>query len=154
MAKYVAKSECETLEAARFDLSGVSYVAVACDGRVHAMPAEAFDLLYEPEKAAPMPSTQPKTIDRSAVGAPKPKPGRLKVEGDSTSALIIRILQEYGPLTHAELAERVYPEVLPAQRGQRLWGLLHPMKQRGIVEKREQPGTHIDKWTLLTPEAA
>lgn len=141
--KYVAKSECETLDAARFALAGVDYVAVVCDGRVHTMPAEAFDLLYEPVTKEP--KALPARWDPQTAKQPK-------TEGDSVTVRIIRILQEYGPQTHAELAERVYPELMPTMRGQRLWGMIHPLKAKGTVTKREHNG--IDKWTLVRPEAA
>lgn len=155
--RYVAKSECESLEAARFTLDGASYVAVACDGRVHTLPAEAFDLLYEPKleparvlPLPPIPEDKRTTVRISEKPVRKPKS-----EEETVSARIVRILEQYGPQTHAELAERVYPELMPTLRGQRLWGLLYPLKAKRIVEKREQPGSGLDKWTLIAqPEVA
>lgn len=150
--RFVAKSECESLEATRFELAGAAYVAVAVDGRVHAIPAEVFDLLYEPEreKAANVkPPAAPRSIDRSAVG--KPKPAAAPATPGATSR-ILELLRLNGPQTHAELAERVYPEVMGPMRGQRLWGLMHPLKTAGKVHKIEHNG--LDKWALVEQAAA
>lgn len=148
--RYVAKSECESLEATRFELACASYVAVAVDGRVHAIPAEVFDLLYEQEREKPAAPATPQAIDRSAVGKPKPAAAAGATPG--ATSRVLELLRLNGPQTHAELAERVYPELISTQRGQRLWGLMHPLKTAGKVHKIEHNG--LDKWALVESEAA
>jgi len=147
--KYVPR--VQTLEAVPVDLSGQRLMAVAIEGKAHLVDAELFDLLYvsergHQEKAVPVSHRKVIIESKSPV---KPKQGPAARRPSEVAQRCLNILREHGPLTSAELRGHVYKdEKDEKKRLQNFSALSLDMKRRGIIERREDPATHLDKWYL------
>lgn len=91
--------------------------------------------------AAPVPAVKP-----AAPAVPVEKP-----RGAYVQERVIEILRTHGPLTTAEVAEHLYPDDHDkTARGQRAFSTLGPMRDRGQLEKRDDPAAGgISKWFLV-----
>lgn len=94
-------------------------------------------------KAEPIPSEHPSkplpasAAERQAVAGPGVAPVR---------ELALSELRQ-GPLTTAELCHRLMEKHgLPRQSG---YDQINQLSRKGLVVKREEPGTNLDKWFLV-----
>lgn len=151
------------VEAARFELTGAAYVAVAVEGRAHVIDAATFDLLFAPERnpalegfrrdhpceverargkavsrdAIGLPTTLPTPAPKSPmeVAWPLPSKPRSKREGDSLADRIYDSLLANGPQTNAELAERIWPDVESKVRVTRLHAATGAIRDAGRIRR-------------------
>ena len=165
------------IEAEAVTLAGERYYAVLLNGRPYLAQGLIFDLLFGPEIEAkpeavlkdladsppstPRPEVKRQARARKAVWS-RDKKGRRKVEyvdadapapaphaGEFKSPYLERALQtlQPGPLTHAELAGHVYPDLSSTEAGRKLHSIVSQLRERGLIEKREDPAAGgLMKW--------
>lgn len=142
-------------------LAGESYYAVAVNGKGHLLHGPAFDVIFQ-SVAQDCGMSQAALADIAGqveaepdVPVKRAKPGRRKSVkrgrriGDVTptaprefkSPHLEAALQalQHAPLTHAELAGYVYPDLASADARQKLHSIVSQLKERGLIEKREDP---------------
>lgn len=97
------------------------------------------------------PGRKPKAVAapaavKSAAPAVPEKP-----RGAYVQERVIEILRTHGPLTTAEVAEHLYPDDENARvRTTRAFSTLGPMRDRGQLEKRDDPAAGgLSKWFLV-----
>lgn len=153
-----------SIEAAPVELAGQRLMAIALDGKAHLVDAGVFETLFaaEPEpvyttvtihpaKAAEIAKDVARGIKRALAGEkPKPKPKATSVPAEgSRAAQCLKILREHGPLTTAELQGHVFAD-LPRDRWMiNFSDLSIRMRRRKLIETREDPATHLDKWHIV-----
>lgn len=162
------------VEAEAVSLAGERYYAVALHGKAHLVHGPAFDLLFGPEIEAkpeqvleeiatptPVPPPAPEVRREKRVSV-KAKRGRrigdvtprstakpAPPAGEFKSPYLDRALQalQHGPLTHAELAGHVYPDLSSTDAGKKLHSVVAQLRDRGLIERREDPSAgDILKW--------
>lgn len=131
----------ETVEAERVTLADQELYAVAVDGKAHLVSGDVFTLFFAPAAACP-----PKPVARPL---PKPKPATKPAQevkssgGPQARSTELResalgYLREFGPLTTAELGDRLYPGKADSTgRYQGAWTVLKHLAAEHLVEKRD-----------------
>lgn len=145
-----------TVEAVPVELSGKRFYAVAINDRAGLIDGIAFELLFSPEDDAKKIERLEKVLSYETRRKTEPKPQAAKPKPQRVSEVAQRclyVLKEHGPLTSAELRDHVYrDEKDPKKRLQNFSALSIDMRRRGLIERRTDPETQLDKWHIAGKE--
>lgn len=149
--KYVSRAP--KIEAERITLTSENVYAVAIDGKVRLVAGEAFELLYAVEntpavklapKAEPQAKSQPKPQPKRPVKSPAVADGEPRLWQRA-----LKILQDFGPLTHAELATHLHPDEKDVKkRGDSTYAVESDLRSKGLINRVSDNG--LDKWAVIT----
>ncbi len=139
----------QSIEAAPVELAGQRLMAVAVDGKAHLVDAGVFEMLFHQEEE----TQKIERLERVVASETRRPVKKTKSEGRRVSEVAQRcltILREHGPLTSAELRDHVYREEKdPKKRLQNFSALSLDMRKRGMVERRTDMQTHLEKWHIV-----
>jgi hypothetical protein len=129
------------------------FLALAIAGETRVVPAEeAFECLFQPvngRKEAPK-SGKPRANGRRARPAEAEavaKTGRPAPAQDA----ILKALAD-GPRTTAEVYYFIVERLKLTMTKPCTYSTIYALAKRGLVEKREEPESHLDKWFLKKSE--
>lgn len=139
----------QSIEAAPVELAGQRLMAVAVDGKAHLVDAGVFETLFHQEETAQKIERLERVV-ASETRRPKPTPPAKPAaprEGTRTEKCI-HILREHGPLTSAELRERIFDDLPKDKHAINFSDLSIRMRRTNQIERRTDPHTQLDKWHL------
>lgn len=142
------------IDAEPVEIFGERWFSFKVDGRLKAIPCDVFQILYGAETpTVPAPDiptvARPPKAEVRKQQSTAAKPAATNSKASPLQQRVVDILAN-GPLTMAELAEAVYPELDRKTACTNIYPLTAGCKDKGLITKKADPDAGgIPKWFKL-----